>query len=114
MDASWTYGVPGRARLFEVVQKVREVNALRKSRAPGRTLTGASSHDPEVKANPSLALDYLVAPPQTEFYMKRSTQIFGLSTHIQNTVSMPKIGFSSKYMLEFVAVKVLKDEIHKA
>ncbi|MEG2138122.1 MAG: DNA methylase, partial [Oscillospiraceae bacterium] len=57
------YGIPGRARLFEVVQKVREVNALRKSRAPGRTLVSASSHDPDVKISPSLALDYLVAPP---------------------------------------------------
>ena len=72
------YGVPGRARLFEVVQKVREVNAGRKNRAPGRTLTGASSHDPEVKANPSLALDYLVAPPQMALYMKRSTEIYNI------------------------------------
>ncbi|NLI11171.1 MAG: DNA methylase [Peptococcaceae bacterium] len=72
------YGVPGRARLFEVVQKVREVNAGRRSRATGRTLTGASSHDPEVKANPSLALDYLVAPPQMALYMKRSTEIYNI------------------------------------
>ena len=72
------YGVPGRARLFEVVQKVREVNAGRKNRAPGRTLTGASSHDPELKANPSLALDYLVAPPQMALYMKRSTEIYNI------------------------------------
>ena len=72
------YGVPGRARLFEVVQKVREVNALRKNCAPGRTLTGASSHDPEVKENPSLALDYLVAPPQMALYMKRSTEIYNI------------------------------------
>ena len=72
------YGVPGRARLFEVVQKVREVNALRKSRAPGRALTGASSHDPEVKENLSLALDYLVAPPQMALYMKRSTEIYNI------------------------------------
>jgi DNA polymerase V len=72
------YGVPGRARLFEVVQKVREVNAGHKNRAPGRTLTGASSHDPELKANPSLALDYLVAPPQMALYMKRSTEIYNI------------------------------------
>ena len=72
------YGVPGRARLFEVVQKVREVNAGRKSRAPGRTLSGSSSHDPEVKANPSMALDYLVAPPQMALYMKRSTEIYNI------------------------------------
>lgn len=72
------YGVPGRARLFEVVQKVREVNAQRKNRAPGRTLTGGSSHDPDVKSNPALALDYLVAPPQMALYMKRSTEIYNI------------------------------------
>lgn len=72
------YGVPGRARLFEVVQKVREVNAQRKNYAPGRTLTGASSHDPDVKSNPALALDYLVAPPQMALYMKRSTEIYNI------------------------------------
>ncbi len=70
------YGVPGRARLFEVVQKVREVNAVRKSRAPRHTLTGASSHDPEVKSTSTLALDYIVAPPQMALYMKRSTEIY--------------------------------------
>jgi DNA polymerase V len=72
------YGVPGRARLFEVVQKVREVNAQRKSRAPARTLSGSSSHDPDVKSNPTLALDYLVAPPQMALYMKRSTEIYNI------------------------------------
>ena len=72
------YGVPGRARLFEVVQKVREVNAQRKSRAPGRMLVGSSSHDPDVKSNPALALDYLVAPPQMALYMKRSTEIYNI------------------------------------
>lgn len=72
------YGIPGRPRLFEVVQKVSEVNALRKSRAPGRRLTGSSSCDPEVKANPSLALDYIVAPPQMAKYIKRSTEIYNV------------------------------------
>ena len=57
------YGIAGRARLFEVVQKVKEVNAKRKWSAPGHQLTGASWHDPEVQANPALALDYLVARP---------------------------------------------------
>lgn len=72
------YGVPGRARLFEVVQKVKEVNALRQGRAPGRTLTGASTNDREVKASPALALDYLVAKPQMALYMKRSTEIYSI------------------------------------
>ena len=70
------YGVPGRPRLFEVVQKVGEVNAGRRSRAPGRTLTGSSCIDPQVRADPSLALDYLVAPPRMALYMKRSTEIY--------------------------------------
>ena len=48
------YGISGRARLFEVVQRVAEVNAKRKWDAPGHQLTGASWHDPEVQENPSL------------------------------------------------------------
>jgi DNA polymerase V len=72
------YGVPGRARLFEVVQKVKEVNAQRKTCAPGRTLNGASSIDTEIKSNPSLALDYIVAKPQMALYMKRSTEIYSI------------------------------------
>lgn len=71
-----SYGISGRARLFEVVQRVKEVNADRQRKAPGRTLTGKSSHDPEVKANPSLALDYIVAPPRMAKYMEISTQIY--------------------------------------
>ena len=72
------YGVPGRARLFEVVQKVKEVNAQRKSRAPGRIFTGASCDATEVKCNPSLALDYIVAKPRMALYMKRSTEIYNI------------------------------------
>lgn len=70
------YGIPGRARLFEVIQKVREVNAQRQHRAPGRTFSGSSSHDPDLQANPSLALDYIVAPPHMAHYMKASTDIY--------------------------------------
>ena len=72
------YGISGRARLFEVVQKVREVNAIRRERAPGRNLTGSSFHDPEVKSNPSLALDYIVAPPRMGAYMACSTRIYNV------------------------------------
>ena len=71
-----SYGISGRARLFEVVQRVKEVNADRQRRAPGRTLTGESSHDPDVKANPSLALGYVVALPRMAKYMEVSTQIY--------------------------------------
>ena len=70
------YGISGRARLFEVVQRVREVNARRKWDAPGHQLTGSSWHDPEVRNNPSLALDYLVAPPRMAHYLDWSTKIY--------------------------------------
>lgn len=72
------YGIAGRARLFEVVEKVREVNALRLRQAPGRAFTGASSHDPELKAHPELALDYLVAPPRMARYMDWSARIYSV------------------------------------
>lgn len=51
------YGISGRARLFEVVQKVAEVNAQRQRKAPGRQFSGSSWNDPEVKQHPELALD---------------------------------------------------------
>lgn len=68
------YGIPGRARLFEVVQKVREVNRQRQRSAPNGRLTGKSCFAPELKADKTLAVDYLVAPPRkkmsTEFPRK--------------------------------------------
>ena len=71
-----SYGISGRARLFEVVQKVREINAIRRERAPGKKFTGTSFHDPDLKANPSLALDYIVAPPRMSAYMDCSTEVY--------------------------------------
>ena len=72
------YGIGGRARLFEVVQKVAEVNAKRKWSAPGHQLTGSSWHDPDVQSNPSLALDYIVAPPRMAHYIDWSTKIYSV------------------------------------
>lgn len=72
------YGIPGRARLFEVVQKVTEVNARRKWNAPGHQLTGSSWHDPEVQKNPALALDYIVVPPRMAHYIDWSTKIYSV------------------------------------
>ena len=69
------YGVSGRARLFEVVQKVNEVNALRQRMAPGRHLNGSSSNATELRENPALALDYITAPPRMAHYITYSTQV---------------------------------------
>ena len=72
------YGVSGRARLFEVVQKVSEINAQRRLLAPGRTLTGKSTDAEALRRDPSLALDYLAAPPRMALYMQTSARIYGI------------------------------------
>lgn len=71
-----SYGIPGRARLFEVVQRVREVNAQRRSNAPGRQFTGSSYLAPELAAHPELELSYIVAPPRMVLYLEYSTLIY--------------------------------------
>ena len=70
------YGVSGRARLFEVVQRVEQVNRERRQKAPGRKLTTSSWDDTQVQARPDVALDYLVAPPRMALYMKYSSRIY--------------------------------------
>ena len=72
------YGIPGRPRLFEVVQKVKEVNLQRQRNAPGRRLTETSSDDTVVKSSPSVALDYIVASPQMAHYMDWSSRIYAV------------------------------------
>ncbi len=71
-----SYGIPGRPRLFQVIQKVKEANNERLSKAPGRTFAGTSADYEELIRNPSLGIDYLVAPPRMAFYMKYSTDIY--------------------------------------
>lgn len=72
------YGIPGRARLFEVVQKVREVNALRLREAPERVFFGASFSDTELKSSPGISLDYIIAPPRMAHYIEYSTRIYNI------------------------------------
>ncbi|MBR4029886.1 MAG: DNA methylase, partial [Clostridia bacterium] len=72
------YGISGRARLYEVVQKVKQVNELRKTDAPMRKLTGESSSSVELEKDKSLALSYIVAPPRMAHYMKYSTDIYNI------------------------------------
>ncbi|MBO6290953.1 MAG: DNA methylase [Selenomonas sp.] len=73
-----SYGVPGRARLFEVVQKIREANGARRFYAPGHKLEGQSCDAVELSKNPSLAIDYLVAPPRMALYMDYSSRVYGI------------------------------------
>ena len=70
------YGIPGRARLFEVDQKVKEANARRQTRAPKNILDGKSVFATELNENPCLAIDYIAAKPRMALYMSKSTQIY--------------------------------------
>ena len=70
------YGIPGRARLFEVDQKVKEANARRQTRAPKNILDGKSVFASELNENPNLAIDYIAAKPRMALYMSKSTQIY--------------------------------------
>ena len=73
-----SHGISGRARLFEVVQRVKEVNALRRSKLHGRDFSGKSTSHAELQRCPDKALDYIVAPPRMAEYMRVSTQIYGI------------------------------------
>lgn len=72
------YGISGRARLFEVVQKVKEENIKRVSNAPNRKFTGSSYHAKELEKSPYLAIDYIAAPPRMALYMEYSTRIYNV------------------------------------
>lgn len=72
------YGIPGRARLFEVVQKVKEVNAKRRLNVPGKVFSGSSFNDTELKCSPTMSVDYITAPPRMSLYIRYSTQIYNI------------------------------------
>lgn len=72
------YGLNGRARLFEVVQKVREVNADRRYKNYRKPFNGKSYNDLELKKDRSLELDYITAVPRMSHYMKYSTKIYDI------------------------------------
>ena len=73
-----TYGISGRARLFEVVQQVREANRGRLHDAPGHRFSGKSCFLSELTVNPTLEIDYLIAPPRMAYYMEYSSSIYSI------------------------------------
>ena len=72
------YGISGRARLVEVVQKVAAVNEARQRVYPQHKLYVREYDDQLIRSDPSLALDYIVAPPRMAYYMELSTRIYQL------------------------------------
>jgi len=73
-----SYGIPGRARLFEVTQKLREVNAERRLSAPGGQFVGSSFYHDELMNHPVLEVSYIAAPPRMALYMEYSTRIYDI------------------------------------
>lgn len=73
-----SYGISGRARLFEAVQRIKEANAVRQRTAPGKILTGESYDNALLKSSPDLAISYIIAPPRMALYMEYSTRIYNI------------------------------------
>ena len=71
-------GIKGRPRLFEVVQKVKEINYERKIRLQSRAMEGSSYDADALRKNPALAVDYIVAPPRMGYYIKQSAYIYDI------------------------------------
>lgn len=121
-----SYGIPGRPRLFEVVQKMKEVNAARQRSAPERRFAGSSSDHNELKIRPDLAVDYIVAPPQMARYMEISTQIYDIymkyiapeDMHVYSIdeVFMDVTSYLNTYRLSAreLAMKIIIDVLHTA
>ena len=72
------YGISGRARLYEVIQKVKNININRMRMAPNHTFTGLSYDDLIIRKNPDLELTYITAPPRMKYYMEYSTKIYNI------------------------------------
>lgn len=72
------YGIPGRPRLFEVVQKVREANIRREKQAPCHRFSGTSFDETELNRSPELQISYIAAAPRMSRYMEYSTRIFDI------------------------------------
>lgn len=72
------YGIPGRARLFEVIQKVKEINQERRRKNHYKPFTGKSSDAKELEEHPEYELDFIAAPPRMKYYMKYSTDIYNI------------------------------------
>ena len=72
------YGIPGRARLFEVNQALSLINQNRRKVAPYHKFKGKSVFDDELKKNPSLELDMIIATPRMSHYMKKSAEIYNI------------------------------------
>lgn len=73
-----SYGIPGRARLFEALSKLKEVNTSRRLKLPNKKFNGKSFLDEELKNNPDYEITFIQAPPRMALYMEYSTKIYSI------------------------------------
>ncbi|MDO4496938.1 MAG: DNA methylase [Bacteroidales bacterium] len=107
------YGIGGRARLFEVVQKLREVNAQRRWQAPGYRFTGKSANDTELKAHPELEVDYITATPRMAYYIDYSTRIFSIYLKYVSTTDIHPYSIDEVFMDVTDYLKIYKMTAHQ-
>lgn len=115
------YGLGGRARLFEVVSKVREANNLRRKNAPRGIFTAESYNDDELKKRRDLSISYIVAPPRMAYYMAYSTRIYEVylkyiapeDIHVYSIdeVFIDATSYLSAYKMDAISLarKIIKD-----
>lgn len=120
-----SFGISGRARLFEVVQKVKEVNLQRRACAPGHHFTGESYLSDELFAHPEFSVSYIIAPPRMTHYMEYSTRIYEIylryiapeDIHVYSIdeVFMDVTSYLKTYSLSprELAGKIIQDVLHK-
>lgn len=118
------YGIAGRARLFEVVQRVREINRERQMHAPGYRFTGKSSSDTELKEHPELAVDYVVAVPRMAYYIQYSCRIYqtylkyiapeDIHVYSIDEVFIDATNYLKSYRMTAheLAMKIIRDVLH--
>lgn len=119
-----SFGVSGRSRLFEVKQRIAQVNNERRRKAPGRNLNGASSSLSDLNRRPELAVDFMIAPPRMAYYMKYSTQIYSIYlkyvapediiVYSIDEVFMDVTGYLKTYGMTAreLAMKIILDVLH--
>ncbi len=119
------YGLSGRSRLFEVVEKAREVNFARRKNTRFGEFSGSSFDDIMLKTNRELKLDYIVASPRMAHYMNVSAGIYDIylrhishedifaysidEVFIDATAYLPVLGISGR---EF-AMRMIRDVLRE-
>lgn len=120
-----SYGIPGRPRLFEVIQKVKEVNIERESKAAGRKFTGSSFDAVELAKSPELELAYIAAAPRMACYINYSTKIYDIylryiapeDMHVYSIdeVFIDATAYLNTYQMTAreLALKMMRDVLHE-